>query len=268
MKKLVSLLLAVCMCLSVGVMLTACGHEHTYQTEWSKNTTHHWHACEGEDCAEVSDKAEHTWDDGAITTEATKDTQGVKTFTCTTCSQTKTERVEYVAKATVTAEEWVTALNFSEQNNFEYIQVVSPANNGWMPNTTVKVTQDTVYIETDFSNYINKEFYSNENNEYFRYRNENDAWNKTSIEQTKFENCYKEIVGLAPIFDYENFVFDNVSNSYKAEQTGSSDFVLTTNVTVVFEDGKVVSIQFTTGDIQVSITATYGTAEITLPAIE
>ena len=73
MKKLVSLLLTVCMCLSVVVMLTACDdeeqtptndeqtsaageeqtsaageeHTHTYKTEWTTDATHHWHACEG-----------------------------------------------------------------------------------------------------------------------------------------------------------------------------------------------------------------------------
>ena len=66
MKKLVSLLLAVCMCLSIGIVLTACDeeHTHTYKTEWAKNTTHHWHECEGTDCTDVSDKAEHSFTDG------------------------------------------------------------------------------------------------------------------------------------------------------------------------------------------------------------
>lgn len=96
MKKIVSMLLAVCMCLFVGVMFTACGdeeHTHTYQTEWSKDATHHWHACSGEDCTDVADKAEHTWNDGEITTEATAEADGVKTFTCTVCGQTKTETI-------------------------------------------------------------------------------------------------------------------------------------------------------------------------------
>ena len=102
MKKLVSLLLAVCMCLSVGVMLTACGdeeHTHTYKTEWAKDATYHWHACEDENCTDVGDKAEHVWDEGAITKEATAEADGVKTFTCTVCGETKTEVVEYVAQA-------------------------------------------------------------------------------------------------------------------------------------------------------------------------
>ena len=78
MKKLITLLLTVCMCLSVGVVLTACDeeHEHTYKTEWSKDATHHWHACEGKDCTDVSDKAEHVWNEGEVTTEATAEADG------------------------------------------------------------------------------------------------------------------------------------------------------------------------------------------------
>ena len=65
-KKFISLLLAVCMCLSVGALLTACNeeHSHTYKTEWTYDTTHHWHECEGYDCSDVSDKAEHLFTDG------------------------------------------------------------------------------------------------------------------------------------------------------------------------------------------------------------
>ena len=115
MKRIVSMLLAVCMCLSIGVMLTACGdeeHTHTYQTEWSKDATHHWHACEGDKvdrgCDDVADKAEHTWNDGEITTEATAEADGIKTFTCTVCFQTKTETLKY--SYTITKEEWLTCL--------------------------------------------------------------------------------------------------------------------------------------------------------------
>ena len=113
MKKTVSLLLAVCMCLSVGVMLTSCGggeHTHTYKTEWSKDAAHHWHACEGEACTEVADKAEHAWNDGEVTTPPTAEANGVKTVTCTVCGQTKTETLEYVPDTTVTQEEWRSAL--------------------------------------------------------------------------------------------------------------------------------------------------------------
>ena len=91
MKKIISLFLALCMCLSVSVILTACGHEHKYQTEWSKDATNHWHACEGESCFEVSDKGEHVWDNGTVTTEATAGNDGEKTYTCTVCHAVKGE---------------------------------------------------------------------------------------------------------------------------------------------------------------------------------
>ncbi len=101
MKKFGSLLLAVFMCLSIGILLTSCGHKHTYKTEWSKDETHHWHACDDEGCTEMSDKAEHIWNDGEITTPATPKTDGVKTFTCTICGQTKTETVSFVMDRTI-----------------------------------------------------------------------------------------------------------------------------------------------------------------------
>lgn len=66
MKKLVSLLLTICMCFSASVMLTACveEHTHTYKTEWSKDATHHWYDCETDDCTEKKDKEEHAYTDG------------------------------------------------------------------------------------------------------------------------------------------------------------------------------------------------------------
>lgn len=112
MKQILSTLLAACMCFSVGLVLTACGHEHTYQTEWFKDASHHWYLCEGEGCTETSGKAEHTWNDGEITTPATVQEDGVKTFACTVCGQTKTESIQLTT--TVTKEEWLS--NFTIDN--------------------------------------------------------------------------------------------------------------------------------------------------------
>jgi hypothetical protein len=43
----------------------------------------------------VLDKVAHTWDEGKITKEATKEADGEKTFTCTVCGETKTEAVKW-----------------------------------------------------------------------------------------------------------------------------------------------------------------------------
>ncbi|MCD7946471.1 MAG: arabinogalactan endo-1,4-beta-galactosidase [Clostridiales bacterium] len=46
------------------------------------------------------DLPEHTWDDGEVTTEATETEDGVITYTCTVCGETKTETYSYTADDT------------------------------------------------------------------------------------------------------------------------------------------------------------------------
>lgn len=72
-------------------------HDHA-ATAWSSDATYHWHDCTVSGCGEQFDKAEHVWDDGTITTEATFTSDGEKTYTCTVCQKTKTETVtmEYI----------------------------------------------------------------------------------------------------------------------------------------------------------------------------
>lgn len=67
-------------------------HSHTFAESWSFDGTKHWHAA---DCGhdEKKDEAEHTFNDGVITTPATEEKNGEKTFTCTVCSYKKTESI-------------------------------------------------------------------------------------------------------------------------------------------------------------------------------
>lgn len=72
-------------------------HDHA-ATAWSSDATYHWHDCTVSGCGKQFDKAEHTWNEGTITTEATFTSDGEKTYTCTVCQKTKTETVimEYI----------------------------------------------------------------------------------------------------------------------------------------------------------------------------
>ena len=72
---------------------------HAWDTEWSKDNDHHWHECKNANCDAVKDKAEHSWNEGEVTTPATCTTPGVKTLTCTACSATKTERIDATGHA-------------------------------------------------------------------------------------------------------------------------------------------------------------------------
>ena len=68
---------------------------HTWG-EWQKDTAEsHKHTCTV--CGNTESEA-HTWDEGKITTPASHVKEGVKTYTCTACSETKTETVPKTAE--------------------------------------------------------------------------------------------------------------------------------------------------------------------------
>lgn len=153
MKKFLSMILAALMVASFA----ACeknetqndesnteAHEHSYNTEWSKDNTHHWYTCKGEDCKEISSKAEHTWDDGKITTAATAQADGVKTFNCTACGQTKTETVKFIIKTTVTEAEWKAALELNNATATGFL-----TENGEKEDVLFKLDKTVYFSEMD-----------------------------------------------------------------------------------------------------------------------
>ena len=92
--------------LSATLLLTACGsHTHTFAEEWSKDSTHHWHAATCEHTTEVSDKAEHVWDEGVEAKAPTEEEFGTKLYTCI-CGATKEEEIEKLAHTHKYQEEW------------------------------------------------------------------------------------------------------------------------------------------------------------------
>ena len=67
-------------------------HEHTW-TDWEPDgDENHKRTCMDEACAAV-ETVPHNWDEGKVTTEPTCTESGVKTYTCQTCSHTKTEEI-------------------------------------------------------------------------------------------------------------------------------------------------------------------------------
>ena len=79
-------------------------HSHTFDTKWMSNDDSHWHQCnfgktigyggrEMYACSEKNDVAAHTWNAGEVTRQPTTSSEGIKTYTCTVCSGTKTESI-------------------------------------------------------------------------------------------------------------------------------------------------------------------------------
>ena len=119
--------------------INATGHKY----EWKHDETNHWQECSV--CHDIIDKAEHTyashkcedtatctkaecgyvkpagqhnWDEGKVTTPATCTTDGVKTYTCKVCSETKTEPIKASGHSLTKVE--AVAATCTEGGNNEY----------------------------------------------------------------------------------------------------------------------------------------------------
>ena len=76
---------------------------HAASDEWTSDETYHWHVCRNNQ-AEQLDKAEHSWNEGVVTTLATCVKDGEKTYTCTACGKIKTEVISALGHAA--SDEW------------------------------------------------------------------------------------------------------------------------------------------------------------------
>ena len=94
-KSLFTILaIALMFVLSLSV-LTACNkNKHEFSSEWKNDETSHWHECMTKKHSDVADKADHTFNEGVVTTPATETTEGVLTLTCTVCGFQKTKPID------------------------------------------------------------------------------------------------------------------------------------------------------------------------------
>lgn len=77
-------------------------HTHTYSDTWSKDDSYHWHAATCSHTDLFKDKEIHDYDSGVITLAPTCVTEGVKTYTCNSCGNKKTESVAVLGHSVVT----------------------------------------------------------------------------------------------------------------------------------------------------------------------
>ncbi len=114
-----------------------------FDSKWSHDEKHHWHACThacgDKSCDEVKDKAEHTWDDGVITKEATTTEKGVKTYTCSVCKTTKTDEIPVL-----TVPDENTSEEKTENTTEDKSETVTPSSKGTVLKDTDKKGDYTV----------------------------------------------------------------------------------------------------------------------------
>lgn len=59
LKKIITSICSFALILPLGLGLTACAHEHDFETNYSINATHHWQVCKEENCDVVQNYGEH-----------------------------------------------------------------------------------------------------------------------------------------------------------------------------------------------------------------
>lgn len=252
MKKFLSITLILCLLLTLSTTLVSCGHECEFSTEWSKDSTSHWHACVSEKCTEIADKADHDWDEGKITTEATQEKAGVKTFTCKTCSATKTEDVEFTG---MTKEQWNSAFTSSVFQNFAYTEVSSTKGSGVSVDTevTYKFTKTSAWAKMTAAG-----------------KSEESTAPDTASANEVRNQLVDSMKALTP---YASYTYDADTKTYKANKAIKIDALnaSTSDITLKFADGKLVeikySVDFTKENINYTATSTvtlsdYGTVVI------
>ena len=65
-------------------------HTHSYASQISSNSTHHWYECS---CGDKKDYAEHTYGEWSVVTEATETAKGIEKRACNVCGYEETREI-------------------------------------------------------------------------------------------------------------------------------------------------------------------------------
>ena len=250
MKRFISLFLAVICLFSSCILLSSCFHTCEFSEEWYSDAASHWHACTGKDCTEIADKADHSWNDGEITTKPTQEAGGVKTYTCTVCAATRKELVEFTG---LTEEEWNAVFSADTFNNFTYNEVTIGKSNGVQVEVTIS------YFFADNSAKIS-----------MKMLGETQEQTVTGVQLAEVRKSFVD--SLDPMFGYEDYEYDKETKTYRLVGTieinsMGTDVTLDT-ATLRFENGKPVEFIYsgegTSNGVSVEVSATatfsdYGT---------
>nr|MBE6544478.1 hypothetical protein [Oscillospiraceae bacterium] len=225
MKKITSLILLTCVLITSVITLASCIHECEFTDEWTADESSHWHICSNEKCEEISDKSNHTWDEGSITTKATQEADGVKTFTCSVCNNTKKESVAFTG---LSKEDWNEIFSQETFENFTYFEEVVVAATG------IEVTTSALYKFTEDKVYCS-----------FSAAGQTAEDTLTGFEAT---NTKKQMVdSILSVVKHEIFEYDAENKIYNltGEMVIESLSTSATSATLKFENGKPVQLIYT-----------------------
>ena len=269
MKRTLSMIMAIIMCLSCCVLLASCGHECEWAADWSKDATHHWKACTDTECTEVSEKAEHTWGAGVETAF------GATQYTCSVCQQTKVDK----KTTTVADDKWDEAFSFG--TNFVATMTATHPTEGTEAMSLSREGGKLVMTEVYTDSQGDKDEYSSyvyiDGSDVYMFddivEGDQQVWKRIAYPYMSAEDLIAS-VGQQMIADdfrvRSLYTYSEATNLYTAASVtiGSRTY---TNVTLGFIDGKVVKFSYNFEDDGATVTVdagiTYGNASVTLPNV-
>ncbi len=219
----------------LGLALALRGHNPS--PDWSKNGTHHWHACTDEGCTHITDYVTHTWDGGKVTRLPEKEKGGEITYTCTVCGQTRTASTPRLG---MTAEEWAQAISFNAFSNMTYTmnQTFTPTNDDEAPafqrETVIRVVQNTIY---------RKKTTTYEGQAPTVVEDTLTGKDRTGV----IESLINTLAYSNHYCDEQNGVYRRVtpSKGWSLDENGNTSIITITDTVLTFEGGRLVRLEMT-----------------------
>lgn len=184
MKKFLSLVFALVLCFA-AISFAACGedHKHEFKAEWSYDETYHWHVCSGDNCLEVSDKAEHSYKEGSSD--------------CEVCGATKR-----AADGGVDEKEWEESVADQKFDNVTILYTTAGATIDECSKQIVKIAGGNVYRESTLPG-------GSDEDRFFQFF--------TGDEAKYQRNAFFDIFA-AFLAERKNFVYDKEQDVYTAPE--------------------------------------------------
>lgn len=100
-------------------------HTHVWSTEWTTNSTHHWHNCTAEGCtvtvdSEKSGYGAHTFNDWTVVKPATETEKGSEKHGCSTCGYEESREIPVLTHTHSLTKVEAKAATCTEEGNKEY----------------------------------------------------------------------------------------------------------------------------------------------------
>lgn len=258
MKKLLVILLALVILCS-AMTLVACKeneepeHQHTYAAGWATDAENHWHACTGEGCGEVSEKAPHVYADEAAAA-------------CSVCGAARTLPVRYQAKDEA---EWNAAFDFASALHFSATTAMGDALGEFVRDgDTIKITG--YKIGETGNTKRSEDYYVKDGDAYYCLSwskdGDEDYYERESISKEVYEGFIDELSLLVlGEGEWADFSYDEAGKKY-------SNAAATSVHTLTFVGGAISKIEASVKGVNpedpnatVTSTITFADATVTVP---